>query len=152
MGFKALVVEDDGLVLRAIKRILSKCDVDIMCATNGETGLELFYRKKFDIVVTDIMLGGLDGITMAQRICDRYPETPVIFVSARSDTAAEALKVVTNGFFLEKPFHNTELQELVKWAQAIIANTHSDVNGTFNKDFIQNNSTGSKPTFITADG
>lgn len=120
MSYNILVVEDDGLVLRAIERILKRNDYRVFCASSGEGGLVIFQKNSIDLVVTDVTLGGLNGMEMVTKMCEKNPEMPVIFISARSHVAAEALNKVKNGFFLKKPCSAYDIDEAVLKAVASI--------------------------------
>jgi PAS domain S-box-containing protein len=82
---KVLLVEDDHGVLDAIAKSLGRYVGELYLATNGKEGLHIFSLYQPDIVITDIKMPVMDGITMAREIRLANSETPIIVVSAFID-------------------------------------------------------------------
>ncbi|MDR2152937.1 MAG: EAL domain-containing protein [Helicobacteraceae bacterium] len=83
---KVLLVEDDHGVLDAIAKILGRYVGELYVATNGKEGLHIYSLYKPDIVVTDIKMPVMDGLKMAREIRKINADTPVIIVSAFSES------------------------------------------------------------------
>ena len=87
----------------------------VQYAVDGEEGLKLFQEQMPDIIVADIMMPKLDGFTLAERIRSQNTLIPIIFLTARSQTAD-----VVKGFelggndYLKKPFSMDELIVRIK--------------------------------------
>ncbi len=83
-----LYVEDDPLSRDLINRIISLkfSEVEVHIAENGGTGLALFMERMPQIVMTDIRMPVMDGVTMASEIKALCPETVIIIVAGNCDT------------------------------------------------------------------
>jgi DNA-binding NtrC family response regulator len=80
-----LFVEDQNLLRQAMGDLLAPYCGKLLLATNGREALEIFQRDKPDLVLTDIIMPEMDGITLAEHLCRLSPGTPVVFYSAFSD-------------------------------------------------------------------
>jgi len=113
-----LFIEDEPALGMIVKDSLAYRGFDVLYATNGIEGLEQFREHHPDIVVADIMMPDMDGFTMAEQIRRDDPHTPIIFLTARSQTAD-----VVRGFelggndYLKKPF---SLDELIARINALL--------------------------------
>ncbi|HEX9958391.1 MAG TPA: response regulator transcription factor, partial [Fibrella sp.] len=82
----------------------------VQCAADGSEGLALFRQQRPDLVVADVMMPNMDGFTLAEHIRHDDAEVPILFLTARSQTAD-----VVRGFelggndYLKKPFSLDEL-------------------------------------------
>jgi len=81
--FNVLIVEDDQKLNHLIKITLSKNGYNVYSAYNGEEGVEIFDNNYIDVVVSDIMMPGMDGYGLAKAIRERNETTPILFVSAK---------------------------------------------------------------------
>lgn len=99
-----LVVEDDEALARAIVRILGE-EWDVECASNGQVALELFRRRAFDVLITDIAMPTMDGLALLDRVRQISDDVPVILITG-SPTVESAIEAVElNAFkYLSKPF------------------------------------------------
>ncbi|MGN7887591.1 response regulator transcription factor [Dyadobacter sp. 22481] len=115
---KVLFIEDEPALGMIVKDSLVYRGFDVLYAANGIEGLEQFRQHQPDIVVADIMMPDMDGFTMAEHIRRDDPHTPIIFLTARSQTAD-----VVRGFelggndYLKKPF---SLDELIARINALL--------------------------------
>ncbi len=115
MKTKLLLVEDETSLSMIVKDVLEKQGFEVECAFTGDDGLKLFYSFKPDIVVTDIMMPKLDGLSMTELIRQSDKTTPILFLSAKSKT-----EDVVTGFeaggndYLKKPFGMDELIVRIK--------------------------------------
>lgn len=116
---KILLVEDELLLGKIVKESLEVRGFDMLHALDGRKGLALYEEWKPDLIVVDIMMPEMDGLTMTKHIRVHNKQIPIIFLTARSQT-----KDVVKGFetggndYLKKPFSMDELivriQELLK--------------------------------------
>ena len=86
MSTSVLLVEDDARIREALTLALADEDIHVVPAESGEQGLELAAREPVQLVLLDLMLPGVDGLTVCRRLRERG-ELPVIVITARSDTA-----------------------------------------------------------------
>ncbi len=80
-----LFVEDQKLLRQAMGDLLAPHCGRIVFGTNGREALDLFRREKPDLVLTDIIMPEMDGITLTENLHQSSPDTPVVFYSAFSD-------------------------------------------------------------------
>lgn len=79
---KAILFVDDHEVLARLScEILEMQGYRAVCAYNGEDALEKFNREKFDIVVTDFRMDGMNGLELAKRVHATNPGCPIIIVT-----------------------------------------------------------------------
>ncbi|MEW5832767.1 MAG: EAL domain-containing protein [Campylobacterota bacterium] len=84
-GLHVLYVEDDPLIGREYLTFLSRFFENIRHESNGEKGLEAALETPFDLVITDIEMPKFDGLTMIEKIKERYPDLSTLLVSAHKD-------------------------------------------------------------------
>lgn len=111
MNARLLVVEDNRPILTNIADYLTLKGYTVDCAQDGLTGLHLLASNPYDLVILDLMLPGIDGYTLCQRLRESERRaTPVIMLTAR-DTLDDRLKGFRVGTddYLTKPFALPEL-------------------------------------------
>jgi DNA-binding response OmpR family regulator len=105
-----LVIEDEPRILAFLARGLEAEGFCVDAAGSGPTGLKQALAHEYDAVILDLLLPGLDGLSVLRELHQRLPELPVVIVSARSD-----LPTKLRGFglgacdYLAKPFALDEL-------------------------------------------
>ena len=85
MGDKVLIVEDDDRIRSMLRLALEDEGYVVEEAASGEAGIEAMRSSPADLLIVDLMLGGIDGFTCIREI-RRSSDAPIIVVSARSDT------------------------------------------------------------------
>jgi two-component system, NtrC family, response regulator PilR len=116
----SILIVDDELSLREMLEILlSREGYNVATAASGPEALELFKKNLFHVVLTDIRMRPMDGLSLLKAIKALRPQTEVIMISAFADqeTAIEAMNEGAYDFF-PKPFNNKELKQVVKDALA----------------------------------
>lgn len=112
---KILLVEDDSTLSFIVQDALTREGFDVVCASNGDSGLRLFKESEPDIIVADVMMPKMDGFEMVRLIRLTAPAIPVLFLTART-----ALDDVVKGFelgandYIRKPFQILELVVRIK--------------------------------------
>jgi DNA-binding response OmpR family regulator len=120
---RALIVEDNRDICANIATYLEKCGYVLDFAYDGLTAMRLASTHPFDVIVLDLMIPGMDGLTFCQRLRDdARMETPVLMLTAR-DTLDDRLKGFDAGAddYLVKPF---ALQELHARLRALYKRSH----------------------------
>lgn len=114
---RALVVDDDAGVQRVMSRGLAMRGLQVDQAANGQDGLRRALTAPYAIVLLDLQMPKLDGMTVLRRLRAKRPDQAVIVVSGQSDlrTKAECLSAGAVGF-LAKPFSLADL-----WASLSVA-------------------------------
>ena len=109
---RILVVDDDASIRALVQDVLAVEGYDVVLADDGFAGLRAIEAERPDCVVLDVMMPGLDGHAVLQRIraADGGPDLPVVMLTAAADDA-QAWKAWTEGvdYFLAKPFDPDEL-------------------------------------------
>ena len=108
-----VVVAEDNAVVREVLRGIMRQDKTLKIvgeAVNGTAALELVASHKPHIICLDILMPGMDGLTVLRKIREDHPDTRVIIVTGQStsDVVTEALKLGANGFVV-KPFNADKL-------------------------------------------
>ncbi len=111
-----LVVEDEAPIRKLISRVLGRRGYRVLTAATGEEALELMERETEApvLVVTDVVMPGMDGLEMGHRLRRRRPGVPLLLMSGY---AQEALEGELPGFdcaFLPKPFTPADLLDAVQ--------------------------------------
>mgnify|MGYP006148729379 CR=1 FL=1 len=108
---KVLLVEDCQSVAEVIFDYFEESDIELDYAATGTLGLSLAQSQKFDCIILDIMLPGIDGISLCQQLRAEGNNTPIIMLTAR-DTNSDMLLGLRQGAddYIVKPF-NLELLE-----------------------------------------
>ena len=105
-----LVVEDDRSLREALTMNFQLRGYRVLAASDGETGLQVAFDQRPDLIVLDLMLPGIDGFGILGQLREREVDVPVLILSARGQVADKV-----NGFrlgaddYVTKPFHLPEL-------------------------------------------
>ncbi len=114
---RVLLVEDAPPVRQVTERILRKLGYKTASAACGEDALTLLQHTggAYDLVLTDVMMPGIDGTALAARVREEFPETKVLLMSGYPQPMLErADKAVGGGQILSKPFSAQELAVAVR--------------------------------------
>ncbi|MCS7470448.1 response regulator [Stieleria sp. ICT_E10.1] len=116
-----LFVDDEPHVLRQLERQLIAEDVDWDCdfATSGEQAIEMLATAKYDAVVTDMRMPGMDGAALLNYVSKHYPNTVRIVLSKPSDRDAVLRSIMAMHQFLPKPCDALELRTTIDRACAL---------------------------------
>jgi len=111
-----LVVDDDDVIRDTLGELLST-DYSCQTASTAEEALAKLEAHRFDVVLTDISMPGLDGKELLEKVLEMYPGTPVIIISGHSDHE-QARSLMSRGAvdYLLKPFRLEIVEESVKRA------------------------------------
>ncbi len=109
MAIKVLIVEDVPEVLRLLEIDLRQHNYEVYTATNGLDGLRKFHEVRPDLVVLDVMLPGMDGLTVCQRIRE-LSNVPILIMTAQAVTEEEMAEGLNLGAdeYMIKPLRNLE--------------------------------------------
>lgn len=112
---KILVVEDEELIRDIFKHSLESWGFSADTASDGKTALEMCQKESYHIVITDVNMPVMDGITLLKHLKSRWPFVEVIIVSgyASIENAIEALKIGAFDFIL-KPVNFDHVQLVIK--------------------------------------
>jgi PAS domain S-box-containing protein len=110
-----LIIDDDPDVRGFVATTLEEQGYKVRQASDGRHGLAEIAREKPDLVVLDFIMPGLSGAEVANRILERQPDLPILFVSGYSETEA-VKRVAPNAPLLAKPFRADALDKAVRGA------------------------------------
>jgi len=105
-----LYVEDDEEVRTLLERALARKVKKLYVGVDGEEGLSLYKEHKPDLILTDIRMPKMDGISMSKKIKELSPDIPIVVLSAHSETnyLIEAIESGIGGYLL-KPLDKEKL-------------------------------------------
>jgi len=105
-----LLVDDDPAVAKVLGALLAQVGLTTHPARDGREALALLERKAVDVVVSDVRMPGMDGMTLLSEVSRGWPDVPVILLTAHGTVplAVEAMKAGAADFVL-KPFDREEL-------------------------------------------
>jgi two-component system chemotaxis response regulator CheY len=120
-----IVVAEDNAVVREVLRGVVRQDKSLAIvgeAANGQTALELVDTFTPDLVCLDILMPGMDGLTVLRTLREKHPAIAVIIVTGQStsEVVTEALKLGAAGFVV-KPFSAEKLLRAIHGALAVRA-------------------------------
>lgn len=126
---RILVIDDQNPVRTAITLALRANGFDVVGADSGQSGLSKFEQCSFDVVIADLFMPGIDGVTFIRTLRERNPGFPVIAMSGvllgpSGRTALDQLKTIaelSDVICLQKPFRPNELLQAVAAALATLA-------------------------------
>jgi DNA-binding NtrC family response regulator len=114
-----LVVDDDAGMLRALNKVLIGAGAIVTCAVEAAEAVEILTKreKTFDLVITDLRMPFVNGMTLLYAIHEVFPTLPVIVLTAfgSPDVKAECLKQGAAAF-LEKPLNTPQLLAAIQGA------------------------------------
>jgi len=125
---KILIVDDEEHVRAALKQVLERAGYEVSVAATGNEGLELMKKEGADLVITDVIMPGIDGIATARQIREKYRNTRIIVISGGGKTAPEPYEpdaISTRSYLasassagadrtLSKPFDREEILRAVR--------------------------------------
>src|ERR1700690_1258375 len=115
-----LVVDDEDSVRTAVRRILGNAEFNVTTATSAREALDILDTRRFDAIVTDIMMPEMDGLELLRRIRHRDREMPVIILTGHPTLESAVLAVNEGSFrYMMKPFAPDELCATVREAAAL---------------------------------
>lgn len=116
--FDILVAEDDFKLNRIYCSALQDADFHTFAAYNGEEALEIVEEHPVDLVISDIMMPGMDGYTLTKQLREAHPSLPILMISAKEEYADKR-----DGFlagiddYMVKP---VDLNEMLLRVQALL--------------------------------
>ena len=105
MSHNVLVVDDEPKLCDLLSSALSQNDVQVFTAGNGLQALAILEQQDIDLVISDWRMPGMDGPQLLAEVKQRYPQLPVIVMTAYS-TVKNAVQSMRNGAYdyIAKPF------------------------------------------------
>ena len=112
---KILIVDDDPIVVKSLSEFLREQGYDVRTAIDGYNGLVEIERNTFDLIISDVMMPNLTGLTLLSLTKEFHHSIPIIFISSltKADVIAKSIGLQPDDF-LVKPIELEKLSEMVK--------------------------------------
>ena len=108
--YKVMLIDDEESMQKSIQKLLEQHGYAYCGALDGETGLAMLAAEKPDLLLLDVMLPGINGFDLCQRIRGEGRRVPIIFLSAKNDIVDKSIGFKAGGDdYVTKPFNATEL-------------------------------------------
>ena len=110
-----LIVDDERQLVSALSSILKQNNYSVDGVYDGETGLDYALSNIYDLIILDVMLPKLDGITILNTLRSKKVDTPILMLTAKSEIA-DKINGLNSGAddYLTKPFSTEELLARIK--------------------------------------
>src|SRR5688572_6721483 len=110
MPKKVLIVDDSGLTRRTLRQILEEAGYEVVEAEEGLSALERYAMEKPDVVFLDLVMRGMYGLEVLQKIRELNPAAFVVVVSADVQTSSQSLAGEAGAkAFVHKPFDKAQI-------------------------------------------
>ena len=106
---RILLAEDDDSMREYLARALERTGYNVTACESGIVALERLQAESFDLLLTDIIMPELDGIELAQRASQIYPDLRVMFITGFAAVTLQSGTMPPDAKVLSKPFHLRDL-------------------------------------------
>ncbi len=108
---RIMVIDDENIVGKMLKAVLELDGYEVETFMNASPALTRFKEQKFDLVITDLKMKGIDGMEVLRTVKDEVPDTKVIMITAFAnlESATEAMRGKVDDFF-PKPVRIKDLK------------------------------------------
>ncbi len=112
------IIDDDRSIRWVLERALAQADIQTTSFETGDSALAQLERSQPEVIISDVRMPGIDGLSMLEKIGERWPDIAVIIMTAHSDLDSAVASYKGGAFeYLPKPFDIDEAVSLVKRAQ-----------------------------------
>ena len=113
-GGKILVVDDNNDLRTIVSKILSRLGYEVSSADSSENGLRIFLKNKFDIVLSDFEMPGMDGVALACSVKKCSPRTRVVIMTGGGKETVFSRERPAVDKVISKPFTLAEIDETIQ--------------------------------------
>ncbi|GAB6160169.1 response regulator transcription factor [Howardella ureilytica] len=114
MATKVLAVDDEKIIIKGLKFSLERDGFDVVCAYDADEALALAESEKPDIILLDVMLPGLSGYEVCERIRE-YSDVPIIMLSAKGEDMDKIMGLEYGADdYITKPYNILEVKARIK--------------------------------------
>lgn len=106
---RILLAEDDPSMREYLKRALERTGYEVVAVDSGLSAMPRLETESFDLLLTDIVMPGMDGIELAQEAAKAAPDMRVMFITGFAAVALKNNRRPANAKVLSKPFHLRDL-------------------------------------------
>ena len=126
MSKQVLVVDDEKLIVKGIRFSLEQDGMEVDSAYDGEEALEMAKKKKYDIILLDLMLPKVDGLEVCQQIRE-FSNVPIVMLTAKGEDMDKILGLEYGADdYITKPFNILEVKARIKAIMRRSANDHDE--------------------------
>lgn len=105
-----LIIEDEKGLVRTLQDRLARNGYSVSSVNDGVSGLDCAMRQRFDMIILDLMLPGLDGLSVCRRLRESGSSVPILMLTARRQAAEKVIGLKAGADdYLAKPFQMPEL-------------------------------------------
>jgi len=116
-SIKVLIVDDEPLITKILAQSLLQADYTVYQSSSGQEALKVLENESIDVLITDIIMPGIDGIELANRVSKKYPDIRMIAITGVDDTNNAIQFMKTGGVdFLSKPINLDKLNAIIHTA------------------------------------
>ena len=126
MATRILIAEDDRAVREFIGRALDHVGHEVASVTDGLAALEALRAAEYDLLISDIMMPGLDGVSLALKVSKEWPDMGIMLMTgyAHERQRAHNLDSLSHEV-ISKPFSLKEITEAVQKALTVCGRSHT---------------------------
>ena len=127
MATRILIAEDDRAVREFIGRALDHVGHEVASVTDGLAALEALRAAEYDLLISDIMRPGLDGVSLALKVSKEWPDMGIMLMTgyAHERQRAHNLDALSHEV-ISKPFSLQEITDAVQKALTVCGQSHAD--------------------------
>jgi len=111
-NLKVLLVEDDSMLQDVLKETLKGFGCVVMTANNGQEAIAKLKSEIFSVIISDIKMPKMDGLSLLETLKSLNIETPVVMMTGYSEYKDDQIAHAGGVVLLEKPFTREQLREL----------------------------------------
>jgi two-component system, response regulator PdtaR len=117
---KLLIVDDEELVRRSLRRAAESRGHQVIEADNGETGLKIWRADAPDLVLLDVLMPGLTGPQVLKELGSSHSAKVILISAYTGDYGIDRAKDLGADLFIPKPFHN--IFDVIETAERLLSN------------------------------
>jgi len=112
---KILIIDDSSLARRLLRKILEKENHEILEAGTGIEGIEKYYLEKPDLVFLDLLMEGMNGLEVLEKLKEVDPSAKIVIASADIQKKTKDLAFEKGAiYFVNKPYNEEEIINILK--------------------------------------
>src|SRR5437868_6622554 len=102
-NLSVLIVDDEKITAFYLKDLLTAANYEVQLAQNGEEALEHLARRRFSLLITDLVMPGIDGFALVKKVKQGHPDLPVFILTAHGsyDVARKAQTIGADDYLLK---------------------------------------------------
>ena len=115
---RVLIVDDEPGIRAFLMRVLAPIDCEVVVAATGPEAIQLFERMApIDLLISDLMMPGMNGLELGRRLQQSAPDLPILYLTGFSDALFEERPILgANETFVDKPISPAGLYEAASMA------------------------------------